>query len=305
MKFLTDRLTYKLTAGRKLHDPAERHRVGLIVSWVSISGNLALTLLKLVFGLITNSIALMADAVHSASDIISSLVVLVGFTLAKKKPDREHPHGHGRSEYLAGLIIGAMLTGAGVVFAYNASTRFLEDVTIQPSIPAITAVLAAILIKEFLFYFSARMGRLINSDTIAGDAWHHRTDSMSSVMVLIALVGSYLGLHYLDAIFGFTIALFIIYAGYKIARNSGSRLLGKAPGKELQKGVIDCAKEVKGVVDVHNLEIHDYGSWKVITMHIEVSGDLSLERAHRIAHQVEDQVSDNYHCDTIVHLDPC
>ncbi len=304
IRHAAERAALKLTENRDLLKPAERHRVGLIESWAGIIGNTLLAILKLVFGLLTNSIALTADAVHSASDTFSSLIVLAGFSLAGRKPDPEHPHGHGRTEYLAGLVMGIMLIGAGAVFIYNSYTRLVGEVFARPSIAAIIAVIVAILIKEFMYNFSARLGSLIDSETLAGDAWHHRSDSLSSALVLIALVGGYLGAPVLDAYFGFGVALFVIYAGAKTTRRSGSKLLGKAPPEELQQEVVSCAKKIDGVVDAHDLEIHDYGSWKVITIHIGVNGRLSLEEAHDIAHRVEEHVSSCFHCDTVVHLDP-
>ena len=304
MRFFANLLASKVSENRDLLKPAERYRIGIIESWVSIGCNVFLTLLKLFFGLVTNSIALIADAAHSASDIFSSLVVLIGFSLARQKPDHEHPHGHGRTEYLAGLIIAVMLMGAGIAFAYSSYARLISGVHARSSITAIAAVAAAILIKEFLYYFSAKLGELIDSEALVGDAWHHRSDSLSSILVLVALVGGYFGMPVLDAYLGFAVALFVVFAGYKIAKNSCSRLLGTAPADQLKNGVINSAREIDGVIDAHDLEIHDYGSWKVVTMHIEVSGHLSLNDAHDIAHQVEDHVSNIFYCETVVHLDP-
>ena len=304
MKFIAYPLANKVTANRDLLKPAERYRVGMIESWASIAGNIVLAALKLLFGLLTNSIALIADAVHSASDIFSSLVILIGFKLARKEADREHPHGHGRAEYLAGLLLALLLIGAGISFSYSSYNRLISEIYATPSIASIIAILIAIITKEFLFYFSARLGKLICSETLAGDAWHHRTDSLSSALVLIALVGGYIGYPALDAYFGFAVSAFIIYAGYKIAHSSCSSLLGTAPSEELQDGVVSCAKEIDGVIDAHDLEYHDYGSWKAVTLHIEVNGRLSLDEAHDIAHRVEDHISNRYYCNTVVHLDP-
>lgn len=304
MKLFAEQLAGKVTAGRDLFKPSERRRIGLIESWVSIAGNILLTMLKIVFGLLTNSIALIADAVHSASDIFSSVVVLIGFSMAGRKPDREHPHGHGRTEYLAGLVIAVMLVGAGLAFIYGSYMRLAGGIFARPSAAAIAAVIVAILIKEFLFYFSAKLGGLINSDALTGDAWHHRSDSLSSILVLVALIGGYLGMPVLDAYFGFAVALFIIYAGVKIARRSCSLLLGAAPAENLENGVISCVREVDGVIEAHDLEIHDYGSWKVVTVHIGVNGQLTLDEAHEIAHRVEERVSRSFHCTAVVHLDP-
>ena len=304
MRLLADKLTKKLTADKDLRKPEERFRVGLIESWVSIVSNFIIALLKAVFGLLTNSIALIADAVHSASDIASSLVVLVGFSLAKRKPDHEHPYGHGRIEYLAGLLIALMLIGAGIAFIYSSYNRLNEGVFAQPSIAAIIVVTASILAKEFMFYFSDQLGRLIKSDALAGDAWHHRSDSLSSILVLAALLGGYFGFKNLDAYLGFGVALFIIYAGVKIARQSCSSLLGKAPEAELYQEVTSCAMAVEGVIETHDLVIHDYGSWKAVTVHIGVNGRLSLDEAHIIANQVETRISSFFHCEAVVHLDP-
>jgi cation diffusion facilitator family transporter len=160
MRYFADMTVNKITQGRDLLKPDERFRVGLIESWVSIAANILLTLLKIIFGLLTNSIALLADAVHSASDIFSSLVVLIGFSLSSRAPDQEHPHGHGRSEYLAGLAIAIMLIGAGGAFAYSAYNRLVEDVFARPSVTAIIAIIFSILVKEYLYFFSARLGKL-------------------------------------------------------------------------------------------------------------------------------------------------
>lgn len=304
MKYLALKLVEKLTANRNLHHPAERHRVGLIESWTSILSNLILALLKGLLGFFINSIALMADAAHSASDILSSLVVLIGFTLAKRKPDEEHPHGHGRIEYIAGLFMALMLIATGAVFFYNAYLRIFDKIYAAPNLPAICVVIFSVLIKEYMYHFSAALGEKINSEALMADAWHHRSDALSSVLVLIALVGSYLGFPALDAYFGFIVALFIAYAGYEIAKGSFSRLLGQAPAELLEKEVMASAKEIAGVQGVHDLEIHDYGSWKAITMHVEVEGSISLERAHKIAHEVEEHINERFFSTTVVHLDP-
>lgn len=293
-----------LAKDRDLRRPAERYRIGLIESWSSIGVNLLLALLKMIFGLITNSIALIADAIHSASDVLSSLVVLIGFSLARRKPDREHPHGHGRIEYLAGLFIAIMLVGSGVYFIYGSYVRLIEGVYARPSMAALIAVIAAFIVKELMYSFSIRLSKLIDSEVLAGDAWHHRTDSLSSLLVIAAIAGSYLGMPALDAYFGFAIALIIIYAGIQLGRKSCSRLLGTAPPESLQNEVSAKALEVDGVVDAHDLEVHDYGSWKVMTIHIVVCNTLTLGEAHDIAHKVEDSLSSCFYCDAVVHLDP-
>ena len=304
MKYLASLIVELIARNRDLRKPAERRRIGIIESWVSLLGNTILTLLKLFFGIMTSSLALIADAVHSASDIFSSLVVLIGFIMAGKKADSEHPHGHGRTEYLAGLIIGVMLVGAGGSFIYSASSRLSENIIASPSIASMIMIIVVIILKELMYHFSIHLGQMIDSDALKGDAWHHRSDSLSSGLVLVALAGGYFGFHALDTLFGIAIAFFLIYTGLKIMHRSYNKLLGAAPNSELKQGIVNCAMEIKGVMDAHRLEVHDYGSWKVITIHVVVSGYLSLDEAHEIAQTVEDHVSSKYHCNAIVHLDP-
>lgn len=292
------------TSGRNLHEPGERYRVAMIQSWFSIAGNLFISLLKLVFGLLANSIAMLADAVHSVTDISSSLVVMIGFKMAARRPDHEHPYGHGRAEYLAGLAIAVLLITTGVGFAWGSYSRLVSNVIIRPNFITFIVIVTTILFKEIMYYLSADLGKLIKSEALTGDAWHHRSDTLSSILVLIALVGGVFEIYTLDAYLGFAIAAFIIFAGVKIARNSCSCLLGTAPQKELHNEIISCTSLVEGVIGAHDLQIHDYGSWKEVTLHIEVSNNLNLGQAHQIAHQVEDLISKNFFCNTVVHLDP-
>lgn len=284
--------------------PEERSRIGALEGWFSITGNLLLAVMKGLAGLMTGSVALLADAVHTASDISSSLAVLIGFRLARKKPDREHPFGHGRVEYFTGLFIGIMLIGAGLAFVYSAFDRLKTGAYMEPGTFAVLVVLLSILLKEFMFHFSYQLGKLIDSDALIGDAWHHRSDALSSGAVLIALGGSYFALDWLDSVVAVAVSVFVIYAGLQIARNSCNRLLGTAPSREMKEGVINCALETKGVISAHDLEVHDYGHIKSVILHIEVEGTLSVIKAHGIATKVEDKISKKFSCSAVVHLDP-
>ncbi len=299
--YLLDRLLAK----RDINIPEERSRVGMLEGWVSISGNLLLAVAKTVYGLLTGSISLLADAAHTASDISSSLVILIGFKISARKPDREHPYGHGRIEYLAGLVIAIFLIAAGLSFAYTALIRLLSGAVIHPSWPAVAVTAFSIFYKNFMYHFSQLLGKRISSVAVQGSAWHHRSDALSSVAVLAALAGGYFGLAALDAVIGFLVAGLVVFTGASIARNSVSRILGTAPSQALQEGVIDCARQIEGVIDAHDLELHDYGFLKSVTLHIEVDGSLNLADAHEIAYRVEQLISVSFNCSTVVHLDPC
>ena len=245
-----------------------------------------------------------ADAAHSASDLFSSLIVFIAFHMANKKPDRNHPHGHGRIEYLSGLVVAVMLILTALFFAYKSYDRLLNPVYPEPGIITFSLLVLVILIKEILYHFSLQLGNMINSEAITGDAWHHRSDSLTSLLVLIALIGAYFGLYALDVILGFLMALYIAYTGSFLAARSLHKLLGTAPTDELKENLAACAREIDGVVDAHDIVVHDYGSRKAVTMHITVTNTLTLEKAHIIAHRVEEHVTKEYYCNTLVHLDP-
>ncbi len=295
----------KLTQGRNLQLPAERLRLGIFQGWLSVAANLIIATVKFISGLLIGSISLLADAVHTASDISSSLMVLIGFRASQKEPDAEHPYGHGRIEYLTGLIISLMLIGAGVSFIYTSYDRLITGSVIQPSLPVIVIVLSTILIKEFLYHFATAAGKKIDSEALIADAMHHRSDSLTTLAVLLAVSGSYFNLYYLDSIFGFVVSIYIVYSGLKIARSSINRILGTAPCEETRRIIFESVLETCGVNNAHDLEVHDYGAQKSVTVHIEVDGNLSVNEAHDIAESVENKLWEKNRCFAVVHLDPC
>ncbi len=304
MKWLANLLAEKITLNRNLVLPAERTRIGLIEGWFSILGNLLLTALKAVIGLAVGSVSLLADSAHTASDIASSAIVVIGFRISAKAPDTEHPFGHGRAEYLVGLAIAAMLVVVGVLFVIGSCQRLFSGPAARPSITAVLVTGGSILLKELMHYFSLKLGQMIGSEALIADAWHHRSDTLTSVVVLIALVGNLFKLDYLDALFGLLVSGFVIYTGLDLARKSANRLLGTESPAETREHVINSAQSVKGVINVHDLMIHDYGLNKSISLHIEVDQNLSLRGAHEIAKTVEGRIAEHLPCSVVVHIDP-
>ncbi len=304
MKWLANLLAEKITLGRNLTLPAERTRIGLIEGWSSILGNLLLTAVKVGIGLAVGSVSLLADAAHTASDIASSAVVVIGFRISGKAPDKEHPFGHGRAEYLVGLVVAAMLVVVGGSFIVGSYQRLVSGPAIRPSIAAVLVTIAAIVLKELMYYFSLKLGQMINSEALIADAWHHRSDTLTSVIVLIALVGNLFEFSILDALFGLLVSGFVIYAGLDLARKSTNRLLGTEPPPETREHIISSARSVGGVISVHDLMVHDYGITKSISLHIEVDRNLSLSEAHEIAKTVENLIEEHLLCSAVVHVDP-
>lgn len=304
MKKFAAFLLMRFIEGKDLNLPSERLRVGTIEGWVSIFGNLFLAIIKFISGFLTGSVSLMADAVHTASDVSSSAVILIGFSVSKKAPDKEHPFGHGRAEYISGMIIALMLVGAGIAFIFTSYERLSGGFVMQPSLPAIIVVVFSILSKEFLYHFSYQAGKTIDSEALVADALHHRTDSLTSAAVLIALIGAYFNLGFLDSVFGFIVSIFIIYSGVDIGKKSINRLLGTAPCEETKDNIFNSVLSIKGVMNAHDLDVHDYGARKSITIHIEVDGELNVHEAHDIAERVERFLRQKNRCHAVVHLDP-
>jgi cation diffusion facilitator family transporter len=293
-----------VAGGRDISRPQERLRLGYIGGWVSIIGNAVLALLKFAIGLASGSVAMLANAAHTASDIATSIAVIIGFKISSKGPDKQHPHGHGRVEYLVGLVVAAALAGVGLGFIWDAYRRLAGGVSMQPSTVAVAAALLSVVLKELMYRFTGALGRRIGSEALVADAWHHRSDAFTSLLVLFALGGAYLGLGWLDAASAFVVAGFIIYTGVEIACQAGNKLIGTAPSTELLGSMEQEALCVEGVLDVHDMEIHDYGMYKSVTMHIKVAGSMSLHQAHEITHLVQERLEEKFNCKAIVHPDP-
>lgn len=304
MNKLEKMLLRAAAGGRDIGLPQERLRLGYIGGWVSVAGNLLLALLKFAIGITTGSISMLANAVHTASDIVTSVVVLIGFKISSKGPDDKHPYGHGRVEYLVGLAVAVALIGVGAGFIWDAYRRLAGAAAMEPSLAAIFVALGSILLKELMYRFAGSLGRLIGSDALIADAWHHRSDAFTSALVLAAVGGAYFRLSWLDPVGAFVVAGFIIYTGVEIARQACDKLIGIAPSAELLGKLKKEALAVEGVLDIHDLEVHDYGGYKAVTLHIRVDDGASLQRAHEITHLVQERLEEKFHCRVTVHPDP-
>jgi len=285
-------------------DIKTRNKYAYLEAWVSIIGNFMLAAVKAALGIMTNSVSLMADAVHSASDILTSVVVLAGFKLSGSPADEKHPFGHGRLEFVASLIISIMLMFTGFEFGKSAYFRFRENAPVKGSMFALTVTLAGILFKEWMAQFSLDLGRRTNSSALHADAWHHRSDAITSVLVAIAIVASSYGFNRVDAILGIGVSAFVVYVGILIAAESASKLIGEVPSKEELKAIEEMALTVPGVTYPHGIKIHDYGVYKEISLHILVARSLTLVQAHDLSELVEKAIENELHSKVTVHVEP-
>jgi len=302
--------TYRFSFVPNYGDPADpiiRARYGYLEAAVSIVGNGTLFVMKFILGMYLNSIALIADSVHTLSDVGTSAVVFFGFKFAKKPSDTEHPFGHGRVEYIATLVIAVLLFITGFEFIIQSIERIQNAIAIihlELAWPVAIIILISAVAKELMARFSISLGRKIKSDVLIADAWHHRSDALASLVVSIGIIGSLYGYTYLDPIFGIIVSCIIIVVGIYLGKTSANFLIGQKPDDLTIKKIEDIAKETKGVKGVHDISIHDYGSSKVVTLHVEVDDSLLLEEAHAIADVIEKKIQGETTFSTIIHVEP-
>ncbi len=290
-----------------INNPNIRAKYGYLEAIVSIFVNTFLFLLKFFLGLFINSIALIADGVHSLSDVSTSIVVILGFKSAKKSPDKDHPFGHGRAEHIATVIIAVLLTIVGFSFIEQSIVRILnlENLSNTEYISIVVIiVLFSALIKELMARYSFSISKKIDSDVLKADSWHHRSDALSSVGVAIGLIGARYGFVILDPIFGIIVAIIIIYVGYDLLKKASNFLLGTSPDKKIIEKLNNIADKTEGVIGIHKISIHDYGATKVVTLHANVNNNLMIDQAHKIADSLEKKIKNKTGFLPIIHIEP-
>lgn len=286
------------------YDQDVRSQYGLLGGWISIVINLVLTMLKGSIGVVIGSIALIADGVHSLSDVVTSAIVVVSFKWAKKPSDMSHPFGHGRFEAIATLIVAVLLMVLGLEFLKTSIGRMIRPISYEINLWIAGFVICTIIVKELLARFTMVLSHMIQSSALKADSWHHRTDALSSFLVLVAFGGQYIKFPMLDGIAGIFISFFICWTGWYIARDGIDDLLGKRPSDELVQKIKQAVRECPEVLDMHDLIIHQYGQQMVLSLHIQVSEMFSLKEAHSISERVERKILDKFGAHATIHLDP-
>lgn len=297
-----------LPRGVEPGSPEYRGHVGVLEGWVSIIGNFVLFVIKLIFGWMVSSISLIADAFHTLSDVATSIVVIFGFKVAQKPADKEHPFGHGRAETIATLTIAILMAIVALEFFKGAADRlFFSETDIDVSkidwlvIGVVTLTAAG---KAWMAYFAYQLGDLIDSDALRGDAVHHKSDVYTTLLVIVALVGAYFGVPYVDGIMGIGVAIMILHAAYEIAREAIDDLLGKPATAEFIQEITALATTVPGAQQVHDVVVHNYGDQSFISLHIEIDEATSPAIAHNIADNVEHKLAHDLNAQVVTHTDP-
>ena len=276
---------------------------GTLEGWVGLFLNAVLFVVKLALGLVTGSVALIADAVHTLADSITSAVLIVGSRIARRPPDREHPFGHGRAESVSAVIIAVLLGVAGIEFAEASFHRILDPQPVVAGWGIVALVVALAAVKEWNSRFALALADESGSTAIAADAWHHRSDVFATLLVAVGIVGSKLGLPMLDGVMGIAVSGVILYTAYSIARKSISPLLGEAPSREEIEEVARLARSIEGVEGVHDIVIHRYGDIRLVSLHAETRHDESPLALHTISERVQDLLGEG-HGQVVVHIDP-
>ena len=298
---------------QKVEDGTVRLRHGIFASWMGIFLNVILIALKLAgaFSLAAKqnwvfSMALVGDAINNLGDLSSSLVSLIGFKSASKPADKEHPFGHERMEYIASLIVAMIIVFAAGVLLKQSITQLVEQSTVNYDVFAYIIFGSSILIKSFQSYLFFGFGKAIHSPVLKGVGVDSILDVISSTVLLLgAILSSFLSTPWLDGVLGIAIACFVAYSGVKMIIESANLLLGGRVDKKESQAIIQALLEVPGVLGVHDLLIHEYGaSHDYIAAHIEVDANLSLLQAHMIADKAEEAVKNKFSRPIIIHVDP-
>jgi cation diffusion facilitator family transporter len=271
---------------------------------ISIIINTILFGVKMWAGIVSDSIALTADAWHTLSDSLTSLALIISIRLASKKADKEHPFGHGRWEPIGALFISFLLAVIGYDFFKDSIIRLSVKEAANFGFIAIVVTIASIIAKEAMAQYAFHIARKTKSSGVKADGWHHRSDALSSLIVLIGIIfgGSF---WQLDAVLGIVISLVLFYAAFSIAKDTIGKLLGEKPGDALKAQIIEAAKSVyEGDLGLHNFHIHDYISHKELTFHIKLDNDLSLAEGHKIATNIENAINKKLSLSATAHVEP-
>lgn len=285
--------------------PAVRQAYGILCGAVGIFLNLCLFAGKFLAGTLSNSIAITADAFNNLSDAGSSIITLIGFKMAGQKPDPTHPFGHGRIEYVSGLLVSVVILLMGVELLKSSCAKILhpEELAFSPLVLAI--LLCSILVKCYMFLYNRKLGKRLDSTAMMATATDSLSDMMATTVVLAATVIGHFSGFAIDGWCGVLVGLFICYAGYGAARDTVSPLLGQAPDKEFVRQISDIVMAHEDVLGIHDLIVHNYGPGRVlISLHAEVPAAGELLALHDTIDTIEHELRDTLNCHAVIHMDP-
>lgn len=289
-------------------DPSDlqvRARYGKLVSGVCLAGNVGLFLAKLVLGLAVLSMAIIGDALNHVADLAVSLVMLYSFYAMAKPPDAEHPYGHGRVESILAVAVSSLIISMGVLVIYEAA-GILNDPRIDADPLTVVMMILLSLAKFAMAAFAFAVTKKVRSQAIRADAWNHLADGLISLFVAAGVFVTLLSadLRFLDPVFAIGIGVFVVITGVRLVRSSAESLMGGAPDEEVVAEIGRICASVKGVINCHNIQVHEYGIVKHVSFHVDVPETMSARDAHAIADEIERKVRRRLRTRPVVHIDP-
>lgn len=303
---ISDRIIKKIIKDSdNINDENVRNSYGYLAGVVGIIANLILFITKASIGLITSSISILADSINNLSDMASSIITIVGFKLSSMPPDREHPFGHGRLEYVSALIVAFMVMMVGFEFIKTSFQRVLNPVRVEFELSVFILLLISIFIKLWLSFFNKYIGNKINSSAIKASGVDALGDVFTSSTVAVAFFASRYTDFPIDGVVGVVVSIAILYAGYSLVKETISPLLGEAPDKEFVDEITKEILSYPNIQGVHDLIIHNYGvGKKLASVHVEIPAEINIMLIHDIIDQIEREIEDKYKLHLVIHMDP-
>ena len=285
-------------------------QIAMEVSQKSLAVNVVLSAVKFIAGVLANSGAMISDAIHSASDVFSTIIVMIGVKLSSKAEDKEHPYGHERLECVAAIILAMLLLMTGIFIGYESVQKILSAETEELPVPGTLAVAAAvvsIITKEIMFWYTRHFAKLIKSEALMADAWHHHSDALSSVGALIGIVGARMGLPVLDPVAGIFICFFIAKAAFEIFRDAIEKMIDHTGDPAFENALREKILSYAEIQSIDLLKTREFGNKIYVELEISVDGKLSLRDAHEIAENLHDDIENAFSQvkHIMIHLNPC
>lgn len=284
----------------------ENYKLGVKASWITVVVNIILATFKVMAGIIGNSSAMIADGVHTLSDVLTTFVVLLGLRISSKEADKEHPYGHEKYESVFAKVLSMLLLLTGIFIGYEAIKILISGETRTPKLIALIAAFLSIIVKEGMYWYTIKIARKIKSISMEADAWHHRSDAFSSIGTFVGVLGAQLGFTALDPIAGIIVSIFVVKVGVDLYIKSVKELVDEAASEEIIEMIRAKSKFIDGVKGIKSLKTRVFGNRIYVDIEIFVDSNISVKSGHDIAEKVHDkleaEISDIKHC--MVHIEP-
>lgn len=287
----------KTIVGKTTVTQADFQRVANRVSIITIIGNVVLSVIKFLAGIIAHSNALISDAIHSASDVFSTVVVIIGIRLASKEPDKEHPYGHERLECVAAILLAMVLFITGLGIGLEALKNIFNGNYSNLQVPGILALIVAIVSifsKEGMYWYTRHYAKKIDSSALMADAWHHRSDALSSIGAMIGIGGARLGFPIMDSIASVVIFVFIVKAAFDIFKDAMDKMVDHSCDEKTEKQIYDCVMKNENVLGIDLLQTRIFGNKVYVDVEIQADASYTLQEVHDIAEAVHDDIEQGF-----------